>query len=129
MEKSIRLDKWLWAARFFKTRPLATEAVSGGKVHLNGNRVKPGRVVSIGDTLKVQQGAYAYDVSVLGINDKRRPAREARLLYEESESSVAAREKLAEMQRLASMGSQSSDRKPGKHDRGKIIRFKRKQSQ
>ena len=128
MDESIRLDKWLWAARFFKTRPLATEAVSGGKVHLNGNRVKPGKVVSIGDRLKIQQGAYAYDVSVLGINDKRRPAREARLLYEESESSIAAREKLAEMQRLASIGSQSPDRKPTKHERGKIIRFKRKQS-
>ncbi len=129
MDESIRLDKWLWAARFFKTRPLATEAVSGGKVHLNGNRVKPGRVVSIGDRLKIQQGAYAYDVSVLGINDKRRPAREARLLYEESESSIETREKLAEMQRLASVGTRSSGRKPTKQERGKIIRFKRKQSQ
>jgi ribosome-associated heat shock protein Hsp15 len=128
MDESIRLDKWLWAARFFKTRPLATEAVSGGKVHLNGNRVKPGKVVSIGDKLKIQQGAYAYDVSVLGINDKRRPAREARLLYEESEPSIAAREKLAEMQRLASVGKQSSGRKPSKQERGKIIRFKRKQT-
>ena len=128
MDESIRLDKWLWAARFFKTRPLATEAVSGGKVHLNGNRVKPGKVVSIGDTLKIQQGAYAYDVSVLGINDKRRPASEARCLYEESESSRAAREKLAEMHRLAAVGSRSPGRKPTKNERGKIIRFKRKQS-
>lgn len=128
MDESIRLDKWLWAARFFKTRPLATEAVSGGKVHLNGNRVKPGRTVNIGDELKIQQGTYAFEVNVLGINDKRRPAREARLLYEESESSVAEREKLAEMHRLAAMGSQSPDRRPTKQERGKIIRFKRKQT-
>ena len=128
MNESIRLDKWLWAARFFKTRPLATEAVSGGKVHLNGNRVKPGKTVMAGDQLKIQQGAYTYDVTVLGINDKRRPASEARLLYEESESSITERGKLAEMQRLASIGTQSPGRRPTKHERGKIVRFKRKQS-
>jgi ribosome-associated heat shock protein Hsp15 len=128
VDESIRLDKWLWAARFFKTRPLATEAVSGGKVHLNGNRVKPGKTVIIGDRLKIQQGAYAYDVIVLGINDKRRPAREAQLLYEESESSIAEREKLVAMQRLASKSTQSPGRRPTKHERGKIVRFKRKQS-
>lgn len=128
MDGSIRLDKWLWAARFFKTRPLATQAVSGGKVHLNGNRVKPGKAVTIGDKLNIQQGAHAFKVSVLGINDKRRPAREACLLYEESETSITAREKLAEMRRLASMGTQSPERRPNKHERGKIIRFKRKQA-
>ncbi len=125
---SIRLDKWLWAARFFKTRPLATEAVSGGKVHLNGHRVKAGKAVNIGDRLKIQQGAYSYDVSVLGVNDKRRPAREACLLYEESESSITARGELAEMHRLAAVGSRSPGRKPTKNERGKIIRFKRKQT-
>ena len=128
MSESIRLDKWCWAARFFKTRPLATEAVSGGKVHLNGNRVKPGRLVHVGDLLSIQQGVYTFEVSVLGINQKRRPASEARLLYEESESSITAREKLAEIQRLASMGQQFPDRKPTKHERGKIVRFKRKQT-
>lgn len=128
MDESIRIDKWLWAARFFKTRPLATEAVNGGKVHLNGNRVKPGKVVSIGDRLKIQQGVYAFDVSILGINHKRRPAREACCLYEESELSIAEREKLTEMHRLAALGSRSPGRKPTKNERGKIIRFKRKQT-
>jgi ribosome-associated heat shock protein Hsp15 len=128
MDESIRLDKWLWSARFFKTRPLATEAVSGGKVHLNGSRVKPGKLVHMGDSLSIQQGVYAFEVSVLGINEKRRPASEARCLYEESEASITARNQLAEMQRLAAMGSQSAERKPSKHERGKIIRFKRKQA-
>lgn len=128
MDESIRLDKWLWAARFFKTRPLATEAVNGGKVHLNGHRVKPGKLVHVGDLLDIQQGVYSFEVSVLGINQKRRPAREARSLYEESESSIAARQKLAEMHRLAAIGTQSPGRKPTKHERGKIVRFKRKQA-
>lgn len=125
--ESIRLDKWLWAARFFKTRPLATQAVSGGKVHLNGNRVKPGKTVQVGDALSIQQGAYTFEVNVQGINEKRRPASEAQLLYEESESSRNARKQLAEMQRLAAVGLQSPRRKPDKHERGKIVRFKRKQ--
>lgn len=128
MDESIRLDKWLWAARFFKTRPLATAAVSGGKVHLNGNRVKPGKAVTTGDKLKIRQGDRTFKVSILDINDKRRPAREARLLYEESESSIAARERLTEIQRLASMSPQSPERRPTKQERGKIIRFKRKQA-
>lgn len=127
VDESIRLDKWLWAARFFKTRPLATQAVAGGKVRLNGHRVKPGKTLRPGDLLSIQQGVYTFKVSVLGINEKRRPASEARLLYEESESSRAAREKLSEMQRLAAMGSLTSRGKPSKHERGKIVRFKRKQ--
>lgn len=128
MDESIRLDKWLWTARFFKTRRLATEAVGGGKVHLNSHRVKAGKTVRIGDLLSIQLGAYTFEVKVLGVNEKRRPASEARLLFEESESSRVARNKLAELLRLAAMGTTSPRRKPNKHERGKIVRFKRKQA-
>lgn len=126
MSQSIRLDKWLWAARFFKTRALATEAVNGGKVHLNDKRVKPGREVKVGDTLSIQRGGYNYEISVLGINKQRRPAKEAQLLYEESESSITAREEQAETQRLAATVRTAPDRRPNKRERRHIVRFTRK---
>jgi len=122
----MRLDKWLWAARFFKTRALATEAVNGGKVHLNDKRVKPGREVKVGDTLSIQRGGYNYEISVLGINKQRRPAKEAQLLYEESESSITAREEQAETQRLAATVRTAPDRRPNKRERRHIVRFTRK---
>lgn len=126
MSQSIRLDKWLWAARFFKTRALATEAVNGGKVHLNDNRVKPGREVKLGDSLTIHRGGYAFEVTVLGINKQRRPAKEAQMLYEESEGSIAAREEQAENQRLANSGQSFSDHRPNKRERRHIIKFTRK---
>lgn len=126
MNQSIRLDKWLWAARFFKTRALATEAVSGGKVHLNDNRVKPGRDVKVGDSLTIQRGGYTFEITVLGVNKQRRPAKEAQLLYEESEDSIAAREEQAENQRLANSGQPFSDHRPNKRERRHIVRFMRK---
>jgi ribosome-associated heat shock protein Hsp15 len=125
--ESIRLDKWLWAARFFKTRALATEAVSGGKVHVNDQRVKPGRPVQVGDRLTIQRGAYNNEVTVTGINAQRRPASEASLLYEESEASIQARLALQEAQRLAGKTRAAPARRPDKHERQHIIRFKREQ--
>ena len=122
----MRLDKWLWAARFFKTRALATEAVSGGKVHLNDNRVKPGREIKVGDSLTIHRGGYVFEITVQGINKQRRPAKEARLLFEESESSIAARAELAENQRLANSGQHFSDHRPNKRERRHIVRFTRK---
>lgn len=124
--ESIRLDKWLWAARFFKTRPLATEAVNGGKVHLNGNRVKPARAVSVDDELQIQRGSVQYTVRVAGLNEKRRPACEAQLLYVETEDSIAAREKVRELQQLASKSVHHSDGRPNKKQRRHIVQFKRK---
>ena len=125
MNDSCRLDKWLWAARFFKTRALATESVAGGKVHLNGQRVKPGKTVSIGDELTIQRGVDAYQVSIKGLSLQRRPAKEAIALYEESEESIKARDALSEMRRAAGAGRTFSEGKPNKHQRKKIVRFKR----
>ena len=122
----MRVDKWLWAARFFKTRRLAAEAVTGGKVHLNGQRVKPGRSVTVGDPLSIRRGDYSYEISVLAINPQRRPASEACLLYEETESSKEIRQQQAEIQGLASSGYQSVKRKPNKRERDHIMQFKRK---
>ncbi|MCW8923298.1 MAG: S4 domain-containing protein [Gammaproteobacteria bacterium] len=126
MSESIRIDKWLWAARFFKTRSLAAEAVSGGKVHLNDNRVKPGREVKAGDHLTIHRGGYTFELTVLDVNKQRRPAKEAQLLYQESEASIEKREEQAEMQRLAASSRPSSDRRPNKRERRHIVRFTRK---
>jgi ribosome-associated heat shock protein Hsp15 len=127
MTDSIRLDKWLWAARFFKTRALATEAVNGGKVHLNGNRVKPARGVSIGDTLAVQREQLQWVIEVTGLAERRGSAQVAQSLYKETAESIAERERLRELQRLAAAGMPQSDSRPTKKQRQQIIRFKRKQ--
>lgn len=124
MADAIRIDKWLWAARFFKTRSLASEAVAGGKVHLNNQRVKPGRQVKAGDRLNIQRGIEHFEVNVLGVNEKRRPAKEAVLLYQETDSSKQKREEAEAVRRLAAASHPVSSRRPNKHDRRHIIRFK-----
>ena len=124
---SIRLDKWLWAARFFKTRALATEAVNGGRVHLNGHRVKPGRLVQIGDALRIQRGPVLYEIIVKGINKQRRPASEMDRLYTETDESMESRQQLTEMRKLAAGTRTAPARKPNKHERKHIVRFKREQ--
>lgn len=123
--ETLRLDKWLWAARFFKTRALAVEAIKGGKVHLNGNRVKPSRAVHINDLLEITRGNTHFVVNVEGLNDKRRPAVEAQLLYLETDESKAKREELAEIRRLESK-SIRHERRPDKKQRRQIHRFKRR---
>src|SRR5213593_1075241 len=87
----IRIDKWLWAARFFKTRSLAAEAVTGGKVEINGGRARPSRTVRLGDQLKVRRGPYEWTVIVKGVAKNRGPASEARLLFDEAEESMSKR--------------------------------------
>jgi len=124
---SIRLDKWLWAARFYKTRPLATEAVNGGKVHLNGHRVKPGRLVHIGDALRIQRGPVLYEIVVKGINKQRRPASEMDQLYEETQSSIESRQQLMDLRKMAAGARAAPAGKPNKHERKHIVRFKREQ--
>ncbi len=121
--ETVRLDKWLWAARFFKTRSMATEAVSGGRVHLNGNRSKPAHPLRVGDRLSITIGPYQFDVQVLALNELRRPASEARLLYEESAESIAQRQRQRELKKMADGGFSAPDRRPGKRDRRKIRDF------
>ena len=124
METSVRLDKWLWAARFFKTRSVAREAVSGGKVHLNGNRAKPGRTINIGDELRIQRGDEEYIITIIEPSIRRGPATVARTLYEESEESRARREKLAEERKLNRQKNAAPERRPDKRQRRRIVRFK-----
>lgn len=126
MVEKLRIDKWLWAARFFKTRSMASQAVAGGKVHVNGVRVKSSRLVEAGDKLLITKGEYVFDVVILGINTYRRPASEARLLYEESEESKAARQAQSDFRRMAHAGQKAPAKRPGKRDRRKIREFIRK---
>lgn len=121
---SLRLDKWLWASRFFKTRKNATEAINGGKVHLNGVRVKPSRAVKVGDNLDITREGFRYHVDVLGLNDKRRPAKEAQLLYEEDEESISKREQERELRKLNSASVHQSDKKPNKKERRQMDKWR-----
>ncbi len=122
---SLRVDKWLWAARFFKTRSLASDAVSGGKVKVNGAATKPARDIKVGDRLDIVNGETRWVVTVLALSDKRSPAPEARLLYEETPDSVAARE--AEQMRRKFTVEPAADLhgRPTKRDRRQMERFGR----
>lgn len=124
MSSSVRLDKWLWAARFFKTRSVARDAVAGGKVHLNANRAKPGRSINVGDELRIQRGEEEYIITILEASMRRGPATVARTLYEESEENRIRREKLAEERKLEHQQDQTRERRPDKRQRRRIIRFK-----
>jgi len=90
--ETVRVDRWLWAARFFKSRSLAAEAAQGGKVHIQGNRAKPAREIRVGDQLSIKRGPYEWVVTVKGLAERRGPAKEAVLLYEETPESVQNRE-------------------------------------
>ena len=120
----IRLDKWLWASRFFKTRAIAVESINGGRVHLNGVRVKPARVIRLNDELKITRGTERYHVVVKGLNDKRRPAKEAVLMYEETEESLQEREAAQELNRLQSANIKQPTHKPNKRERRVMDKFK-----
>jgi ribosome-associated heat shock protein Hsp15 len=118
-----RIDKWLWAARFFKTRSLAQEAVEGGKVRVNGDRVKSSREVKVGDVLVVQVGEYTWTVTVAGLSDRRGPAAVARLLYHEDAESRAARERQMEARQWQADPGSAIRGRPTKRDRRRIHRF------
>jgi ribosome-associated heat shock protein Hsp15 len=119
-EGRVRIDKWLWAARFFKTRSLATEAVAGGRVHVEGARAKPARDVRVGETVSVTVGETTTVVVVRALADKRGPASQAALLYDETEDSRLARERRRELRRLAPpLGADMAGR-PSKRDRRRL---------
>jgi ribosome-associated heat shock protein Hsp15 len=121
----MRLDKWLWAARFFKTRQIAIDAINGGKVHLNGQRVKPGKDIGPGARLRISKDQYLWDIMVKALSAQRRPAPEAALLYEEAPESVARREAEMTRRREEKSPTWEAEHKPTKKDRRLIHRFKR----
>ncbi len=125
--ESVRVDKWLWAARFFKTRGLATEAVLGGHVHVNGARVKPAKDVRAGDTLELRIGTVPWTVTVRGLADRRGPASVAATLYEETPESRAGRERHALERRVASPLGADLGRRPTKQDRRRLEALRREQ--
>lgn len=119
-----RLDKWLWASRFYKTRHLAAEAINGGHVHHNGKRVKPSRVVQVADALSIHKTPFTFEIIVEGLSVRRGPAKEAQLLYTELEESIKKRETLSEQRKLDAAQFPHAERRPDKRDRRRIIRFK-----
>ena len=125
-QNTVRLDKWLWAARFFKTRALAAEAVSGGKVHVDGTRSKPARAVGIGNHLKITKGVFTFDVIVSELSEKRGPATVAQTLYSETDESKRQRTALSEQLRLNKQYVPRPDHRPDKRDRRKLLKQKGK---
>lgn len=119
----VRIDKWLWAARFFKTRSLASDAVSGGKVKLNGAPTKPARDVKLGDRLDISNSETRWQVTILGLSEKRGPAPEARLLYEETAESIAAREAEQLRRKFTQEPAAEIHGRPTKRDRRALGRF------
>ena len=123
--ESVRIDSWLWAARFFKTRTLAKTAVEGGKIHIDGNRTKPSKAVQPGQTVTITKGTEHFEVIVRDLSSKRGPAKVAQTLYEETPQSVAKREMNSEQRKLARTATAAPDHKPSKKERRDIQRFKR----
>ncbi len=122
---AVRADQWLWAARFFKTRSLAKQAIDGGKIEVNGARCKPAKAVHVGDTLSISRGSERIEVTVAVLSDKRGPAPVAAAMYAETEASVVRREREREAQRLSRMAYQPPEGRPSKRDRRNIVAFER----
>lgn len=124
MEHRVRIDKWLWAARFYKTRTLAAEAVDGGKVQINGDRVKPAKALKVGDRLSVRSGPYSWEITVLQLSERRGAAIEAQKLYAESPASLQQREALALALKAERQANPFQRGRPTKHDRRQISKLK-----
>ncbi len=120
----VRADKWLWAARFYKTRSLAMAAINGGKVHLNGERIKPAHKLAVGDGLTVQKGEYSFVITIEALSLQRGPAVIARTLYSESAASRQARAALREVRKLQGDGGTQRQGRPDKRARRQIHQFK-----
>jgi ribosome-associated heat shock protein Hsp15 len=123
---AVRLDKWLWVARFYKTRKLATDAINGGKVHVNGQRTKPGKEVKVGVEVTISKNGYAWDITITDVTGQRRSAKDAVLLYEETPESHAKRQLQIQEQREQKelFNFTGIDHKPNKKERRLIHRFK-----
>ncbi len=121
---STRLDKWLWAARFYKTRAIAKQMIDGGKVFYNGQRTKSGKAVVIGDAIRIRQGFDEKEVEVIALADKRRDATFAQSLYKETNKSITTREKNSLARKQGILLSPASDTKPDKKQRRKLREFK-----
>lgn len=124
LPQKLRLDKWLWAARFFKTRSLAKSAIESGKVHLDGQRVKVSKEIAVGDTLQIRLGWDEKTVQVIQLSDQRRSAPEAQALYAETAESAARREAQALARKAAGGMIDRPPHKPSKQQRRQIQRFK-----
>ena len=123
-DNEVRLDKWLWAARFYKTRSIAKAMIEGGKVHYNGQRAKVSKAVEIGAMIKLRQGNEEKEVEVLALSDQRRGASEAQLLYQETEKSVKQREAIAFVRKANALSMPHPDRRPNKKERRELVKFK-----
>ncbi|MFU2080424.1 ribosome-associated heat shock protein Hsp15 [Avibacterium endocarditidis] len=123
-DNEIRLDKWLWAARFYKTRTIAKEMIDGGKVHYNNQRTKPNKTVEVGALIKLRQGNEEKEVQVLALSNQRRGAPEAQLLYQETAQSVEKREKLALARKNNALSMPNPERRPNKKERRDLLKFK-----
>jgi ribosome-associated heat shock protein Hsp15 len=126
-QENVRLDRWLWAARFFKTRQLASEAVKGGKVRVNGSRAKPARMVAVGDELEIRRGAYTWAVRVDALSGRRGPASQAAGLYTEHEASAAERARIAGERRTLAAQIIYDREQPSPRDRRAMRQRKRRQ--
>jgi ribosome-associated heat shock protein Hsp15 len=124
LQISVRLDKWLWAARFYKTRAIAKEMINGGKVHYNGQRAKSSKVAEIDAVIRVRQGYDEKEVVIKKISEQRQKAAIAQTLYEETPESIAKRTAYAEARRLNVLNNPAPDTKPDKKQRRQLIRFK-----
>ena len=123
-DEPMRVDRWLFFTRLFKSRSLASEAVTGGRVHVNGERVKPARVVRVGDQIAFNRGAVPFDCEVIALPVRRGPAPEAAACYRESEASVARRAQFAERMRTATAFAPRPDSRPDKHERRELRRIR-----
>ncbi|MBD2809624.1 ribosome-associated heat shock protein Hsp15 [Xenorhabdus sp. Vera] len=123
-DQAVRLDKWLWAARFYKTRSIARDMIEGGKVHYNGQRSKPSKLVELNAEIKLRQGSDEKTVTVLALNSHRRSATEAQQLYQETAESIINREKIALARKMNALTMPHPDRRPDKKERRTLIKFK-----
>jgi ribosome-associated heat shock protein Hsp15 len=123
-DSPIRLDKWLWAARFFKTRAVAAQAIAGGKVEVNDVRAKPAKLLHLGDRLRVRRGPYLYLLTVRVLSERRGPPAEAATLYEEDREGKAARERLSQQLRISPPPAYEGKGRPTKRDRRELERLR-----